>query len=372
MKIVYLSGSVIPSRTANSIQVMKMCQALAQLGHSVRLIARWPRQSVPDDWQHYGVRPDFEIVKTRRPHFRLLGRLLYPFSAAALALDGGHPDLLYARHLPSLLLAARPGMRLVFEAHMAPSGPQRALLSILFRRRGFDALVVISEALKQEFRRLCPSLAESRILVAPDAADTSRGFDTGTAHSEDDASTSSLRIGFIGHLYPGKGMEMVAALAARLPDLHFHVVGGTRQDVELWQAKTRELRNLTLHGFVAPAQTDSYRQEMDVLLAPYQRRVEHSGGRQNISDWMSPLKIFEYMAAAKPIVASDLPAIREVLTHEDTALLVDPEDLDEWVAALKRLESPRLREQLAKRAHETFESRYTWKQRARSVLANVS
>jgi glycosyltransferase involved in cell wall biosynthesis len=83
---------------------------------------------------------------------------------------------------------------------------------------------------------------------------------------------------------------------------------------------------------------------------------------------MSPLKLFEYMSAGKPIVASDLPVLREVL-DEANAVLVDPEDADAWARALESLRDAGLRERLGVRARRDFLERHTWDIRARKVLA---
>ena len=79
------------------------------------------------------------------------------------------------------------------------------------------------------------------------------------------------------------------------------------------------------------------------------------------------MKIFEYMAAAKPIIASDLPVLREVL-NDSNAILVDPEDIDAWRDALAALRDPKRREQLGRKAHDDFLRSYTWQARASRVL----
>ena len=106
---------------------------------------------------------------------------------------------------------------------------------------------------------------------------------------------------------------------------------------------------------------------LDVMLAPYQRRVAIYGNSGDTSRWMSPLKIFEYMAARKPMIASDMPVLREVL-DDSNAILVDPEDVDAWQNALTSLRDPERREQLGTKAHQDFVAYYTWRARADRVL----
>ncbi len=87
---------------------------------------------------------------------------------------------------------------------------------------------------------------------------------------------------------------------------------------------------------------------------------------------MSPLKIFEYMSHGKPIIATDLPVIREVLEHDRNALLAPSGDLNAWEHALRRLvEDPALREHLGGGARKDFEARYSWGARSQAVLEGL-
>ena len=110
---------------------------------------------------------------------------------------------------------------------------------------------------------------------------------------------------------------------------------------------------------------------MDVLLAPYQAKVHGVGGRADIGRWMSPLKIFEYMGSDRAMIVSDLPVLREIVTHGETALLAPPDDVNAWVRAVERLRDPAVRETLAKHARERLVARHTWDRRAADVLAGV-
>ena len=99
---------------------------------------------------------------------------------------------------------------------------------------------------------------------------------------------------------------------------------------------------------------------------PYSRRTVAPGGVT--TDWMSPLKMFEYMAAARPIVASDLPALREVLRDRENAVLVEPDNAAALADGLRcLLGDASLAHRLATQARRDVEA-YTWENRARIIL----
>ncbi|KAA3624580.1 MAG: glycosyltransferase [Proteobacteria bacterium] len=107
----------------------------------------------------------------------------------------------------------------------------------------------------------------------------------------------------------------------------------------------------------------------DILRAPYRSAVSARGGRRDIARWMSPLKVFEYMAANRPMVASDLPVLREVLVHDRNAILAPPDDVQSWIDAFEALrrDGERAR-RIAAAARDDFERFYTWKARAEHVV----
>lgn len=184
-----------------------------------------------------------------------------------------------------------------------------------------------------------------------------------------DTSNKKLHVGYIGHLYDGRGIGLLIELARRCDWLHMHIVGGDPDNVAYWKGVCSGLDNITLYGYVEPAQTERYRRMCDVLVAPYQESVKVAGNRVDTSKWMSPLKIFEYMASRKAIVCSDLPVLREVLEHGENALLCRADDVDDWRRALERLRGdPDLGFALADNAYKGYVAHYTWEQRAAKLL----
>ena len=112
-----------------------------------------------------------------------------------------------------------------------------------------------------------------------------------------------------------------------------------------------------------------YQAACDVLLMPYQRRVAASSGG-DIALYLSPMKLFEYLACGRPIISSDLPVLQEVLNPQN-AILVAPEDQNAWEKALRELKtSPGLGERLGGQAR-CDAARYTWEIRARRIFAGL-
>ena len=173
MHICYLSSSDIPSRAANSIHVMRMCQALAQNGHCVELVAKHGEPSEGDVFAHYGIAPDFTIIRCKRPRFRkLLGDFQFARDVAHLVRKQPWPHLFFARHIYSLASVAALRVPMMFEAHTPPVNIlQRTVEGWVYRQPHFMRLIVISNALKSEYRRLFPWLPTAKLLVACDAAD---------------------------------------------------------------------------------------------------------------------------------------------------------------------------------------------------------
>jgi glycosyltransferase involved in cell wall biosynthesis len=354
--------------------VMKMCQAFANNGHDVTLLARRPNRTPAadfNDYAYYGVKPIVEIVKCPLPEIKLVGSLMQALWARRAVNRLPAPDLFYARRAYNLAAVAHLKRPMILEVHNLPSNRQlKLVIGWLLRQPHFSRLVTISAALRDAYRQLYPELPESKIIIAHDGADDPllEDFPSGRLVGARDG---LLQVGYVGHLYPGRGIDMLAALAATMPEIDFHIIGGSDKDIRQWQHAV-QCDNLIFHGFVSPGDVSRYSKQFDVTLAPYQRQVSVHGGGGNTVNFMSPLKIFEYMALGKAIVCSDLPVLREVLTDQVNALLVPPEDVAAWTAAIYRLQSDKsLRKQLGDAARHDFLTHYSWQMRARKVLAGL-
>ena len=373
MRILYNTNAVIPSRSAHSAHGMKMCEAFARNGHEVILLAPfWENRQEPDVqdlFEFYGTKQCFEIDIAK--HSWGTGKVgtYFAFLRAMAQISARfRPHLVYGPFACGCFFATLWGNRAILEGHVPfweGHKLENFFFSRLIRRRNFLKLVVISQALKDIYLK-AGYLSNDEILVAHNGAQDDCEKDAVIPWP---GRKGCLQVGYVGHLYPGRGIELIISLAKELPQVDFHLVGGRKEDLLSWQAKPRE-PNVIFHGHVAPRKVCQYRRHCDVLLAPYQTRVSSAGGQGDSSEYMSPMKVFEYMASKKPIVASDLPVLREILSDRN-AILVPPQDIAGWKAALNRLKSESLRRRLALKAFEDFKKKYQWTERAKRVLYDI-
>ncbi len=374
MRILAITNSRIPSLTANSIQAMKVCDALTELGHTVSLIA--PREAPPAAWpelaQHYGLKHQFEIGW--RPSARLLKRFDFVWYAQSAA-RAFKPDLIYTWLPQSAALALRRGYPALLEMHADVAGLLGAWwLRQFWRRPGKKRLLVTTQALRRALERSTGrSFPDQAVRISPNGVDLERYADLSDAAE----ARRQLELpecptaGFTGHFYPGRGMDLLFGLARALPGVNFLWVGGTAQAVDEWRIKLQSARisNVMLTGFVENVRLPLYQAAADVLLMPYSTSISSSSG-QDIAEVINPMKMFEYMAAQRAIITADLPSIREVL-NERLAVLCPPGDLEAWRAALANLlADENRRKALARNARREVE-KHTWLARANQALADI-
>jgi glycosyltransferase involved in cell wall biosynthesis len=364
MRIVCVSSSKIPSDSANSIQVMKVCQAFTQLGHEVILLVpgTQPDNLLPTVLQtYYGLHTLFNIewLPVRNRH-------LFPWIAARHAVHL-RADLLYAWPIQSAVLGLLMAIPSILELHDYPKGHFGPLwLRLFLTIPGRKRLLPITEALRSAL-----NLSLAQTIIAPDGVDLERyaSLPISANARRELCFPPTPTVLCTGHLYEGRGADLFLALASRFPLVSFVWVGGRPEDVETWKTHvTRQnLANVTFTGFVPNERIPLYQSAADVLLMPYQRTVSTSSGG-NTAEICSPMKMFEYMATGRPILTSDLPVLHEVL-DDSTAVFCPPDNLEAWGSALRNLlADDKLRQDLGQRALAKVNA-YTWVERSRRTLA---
>ncbi len=361
----YFSSAKIPSRDANSVHVMKMCSAFSRVFDEVILYARHSHELQDNVFAYYGVQDTFRLKLISCLPVSYISNALYAFQVRwNFFLNSNGSQFVFGRDLLSLFLI-RNKSSFAYESHALPcSRIHRAVEKNLLKSRNFRFMVVISEALKNDYIKVFPWLDKNLIVVLHDAADIVEVPDRIRKNQED----PPANIGYVGHLYKGRGIELIGEMAMRLPDVQFHIIGGRETDIDYYKTLFSLLDNISLHGHVPNGVLSTYYSKMDILLAPYQRSVGVARKGIDTSRWMSPMKIFEYMMTKRAIIASDIPVLKEVLRDRENCLLCESDDVDAWVSSIENLiEHPELFDVLTANAYEEVTLHYTWDNRARKI-----
>lgn len=365
--ISYVTLVRLPTGRAHGYTIMKMCEQFTAQGAKVELMVPTRHQGIlsNDPFEYYGIKRIFPLHKiwatdllSKFDKSRLvffIDQLTFLLSIWSKRFD---KTLVYTRDYQIALLVRSNNIAL--EVHTIPERTFLFLRAISRARR----IVVISNGLKKSLMKL--GVHAEKILVAPDAVDLSEfaiapSRDAWKVHHVDPQKKIAL---YTGHFYGWKGADTFARTAAFLPsNIEVVVMGGVDQELASFQ-KSYAGKRVHSIGYQPRERIPIYLMSADVLVLPNSAKPKIS------SDYTSPLKLFQYMASGVPIVASDLPSIREILTDE-MAFWFTPDDAHALAHQIEYvLSHPDEARQKAARAREEVK-KYTWDARARTILAHI-
>jgi glycosyltransferase involved in cell wall biosynthesis len=372
MKIFAISASTIPSESANSIQTMKAVHALAQLGHEITLIVPQTSQSSKNySWielaAFYGLTIPFTIE-----WLPLKNRRMFGWHAVRKIRNA---DVIYTWVSQAAVFSLVRRIPVIIEIHDLPSGRigpwwHRAFL----RLPGLKRTLVITNALKRSLEAAYGEhLRPADVILAPNGIEPERFVDLPSPElARREIGISEIpTVACTGHLYAGRGADVFLSLAQVIPEAQFLWAGGKPADVDLWKSRAdkMELRNVFFTGFIRNNELPLYQAAAEILLMPYGRDIGISSGGGNSAAISSPMKMFEYLAAGRAIVTSNLSVFHEVL-NERNAVFCPPDDVPAWVEAVRDLlANPEKRELLSRQA-KADSAQYSWTERARRALTN--
>lgn len=374
MKAYYLSAGNFPSIAANTIQIAKMCAGFARHVPGMRMVALAGAEAVhggtpPDIGALYGLSRPFEVDYIPLLPGRGYGLFereyrppawFYHLAAQYAAWQGA--DLVVTRRPETALTAIALGLDTIFESHAPWSYfPHLDGHVARFASKRLKAVVVVAESLARD--HAAAGLPGERILVEPDGLDLSQ--------YPADADRAALRrefgwergftVLYTGHLLAERGLRTAFEAARLTPGARFVFAGGWEQDVERCREEARGIPNVEFTGFLDHAEVARRQMAADALLMQYSLDAHHAGR-------CSPLKLFEYMGAGRPMVATDMPCLRFLLRGGENCLLAPSGDAQALADAIRRLmDDPALGERLA-RAARAQAARYDWEERARRIL----
>lgn len=366
MKLAYVTSVRLPTDRAHGYAIMKMCEEFAAHGAKVELFVPTREHGIKQDpFSYYRIRPIFTIRRLWATD--MLGRserLRLAFAIDQLTfllslLSHRFEETVYTRDYQVALFAR--ATRIVLEIH---SVPERTFLFFRAVSRA-QKVIVISNGLKDALVR--GGVASEKIVVAPDAVDVEEykiepSRDIWRNYHVDPNKKIVL---YTGHFYGWKGGETLGEAAKYLPDgIEIVLMGGVDRELADF-TKTYASDRVHVIGYQPREKMPAVTMSADILVLPNSARPKIS------SHYTSPLKLFQYMAAGVPIIASNIPSIREILSDESAFWFTpdDPRALARQIEyVLAHQEEARAK---ASRARNLVEQ-YTWSNRARAILAHMA
>lgn len=367
MRLTYVFDRPLPATETDSEQVMQTAAALSRHGVDVTLVLPCASGKAPDEdaiKAYYKVQGSFRIEGFAQPFMMQSdARKLYHALFARKRAQGS--DLLYTRNFPALFAAARAEMPFAYETYR-PWFDQFRVLRPLFRASLNSArclgAVLHSSYASERYANL--GVPREKLLVAHNGYDPEFLRRVGTqAEARQELGLPSDRpiVAYTGHVNATKGIDSIIQLAKRVPRALFLLVGHDgKPGMTEWLAKGVE--NVQLVPWQAFDRVAFYLIASDVLLLPPSNR-----GLALVGNTVLPMKLFQYLAAGRAILAPRTPDVVELLKDDENARLVDVGDVPAFAQALEQLIDDRaLRTRLAEGAR-TASAQLTWDARAQKL-----
>lgn len=371
MKVSYISNQVIPSKSAESIFVAKSCDHLVSNGCDVDLLCPMRHEF----YLKVDVKSNYSLINWINikllPFPKIKGKYLIYHFFVLFHLLFNRPDVAYSRTVIGAFVALLLKIDTVLELHSLP--PSQSLdgkiLKIIKEFKSLKLIVCISSALKLDIKKFY-EVDENKLIVEHDATDI-----TNITHAvnQSDDTSKKLKLGYVGSLYPGKGMEIISELSHLInDDVSIIVYGGSEEEINSWKSKCSN--NVEFKGYIPYSKIFEAISKFDVCLLPNQPSVQcagHKKGTTDIGKYTSPMKMFDYMSAKKPIIASDLPILREIL-KDDFSYFSGYDNPNEWKERVYEILENR-DESIKKSmlAFDAIKRFYNWDFRVKRILKEI-
>lgn len=367
MHLIYVASARIPTEKAHGLQIMQMCAAFASRGLKVELWIPDRKNPIKENpFAYYGIETKFQFHIERFPIVESLGTafgfFLFQFSFA-FAMRNKLKNLprdtvIYTRDVPASLFALWQGKSVFWEAHDI----SQSLMWMKPLLRRLHGVIAITNGLKQAL--VARGIPEAKIFVAPD------GFNLDQFAKSRPKGPLSLSgrpvVLYAGSAQRWKGVFVLLEVAKELRgEAEFvFLLSGSDVEIRKFQKKAGNFPNVRIFTHVPHAEVPSWltaaRTEMFIA-------IPNSGEVEISRSYTSPLKMFEAMAAGRPIIASDLPALREIL-NERNSILVKPDSPAALAKGIRTLiEDTDLANRIADVAYEDS-WQYAWDTRAEKIL----
>lgn len=327
-KINYIHFSSIPSSLPSSLQVVKTCESFSKNNYDVTLIKPGTGYKFVSISNYYNLKSKFSVkeFKSIDKFPQGLNFYLYCFYCLNYVLKITNCITITRNYFICYLLLLFK-KKVILEIHHDTEVESRITKFILkylnfFNKRNLLKIIAISNAVKNLFIKKY-KVNPNKITVLPSGSSLRVNYQNYYNNS------SRLKVGYFGSLSSSKGIDTFIKLSKIDKDNDYYIYGGSKIEINNLRKKNSN-KNLHLNEYISYKKLPNIMIKMDVLTIPYKSYVKSAGEVDDISKYTSPLKLFDYLAVGKMIIASDLTVFREIINNKNAFFVKNYQNIFEW------------------------------------------
>ena len=360
--IIYIANFNLPNTSAYSHHVMKMCDAFKNYTNHLSLLTPFKEKTYKFKTikKDYILKNNFQINNFLNIKMKgFFSRLIFFFSVIFFVLKNKSKLSLIITRVPSIsLILSMLKIKNILEIHQVFYGISRIFFRLFFFLNNNPEVkfILINKKLKKNFS----FINNKNFISLDDAVDTNDFKKRIKNFKKKDCI-------YTGSLSKGKGCEIIFEIAKKLPKINFQIYGDKRL-LDKDYIHTLKPKNLFLNGHKKYRYIPSILSKAKILLMPYQKKVFGRSENIDLADYMSPLKLFDYLASNTPIIASKLNVYSHILKHNQNSILLEPNNINIWVKTINDLYYNNTKLKKISRLNKNISKKYTWKIRAKKII----
>ena len=359
-KIFYISDFSLPNMSAYTLHVLKMCDAFSETGYGVKLLIPYTSKDyllerIKED---YLLKSFFDIKGFFKSKIKrnFLTLLLFTYKLLKFIKINKNPHLIISRSVIPALLLSIFGEKILLEIHTEPKGLTKIIFFIL-RSLNFNKnlkFILIHKNLNKKLK-----LKDKSFITLDDCVDL-RDF----KHKNEKMNSCV----YTGSFVKGKGVETIINIASKLPNINFTLYGNIKTLDKNLHKDILKKKNIIFNDFVNYKEITKILPENRILLMPYEEKVGVLIDNLDVSDYISPLKLFDYLASGSVIIASKKDAYSHILKNKYNCFLAESTDPIEWVNIINTvLSETEMVKKIQKNSIESVKT-YSWLNRVKKIV----
>lgn len=358
-EINYISEIFLPSKSAYSINVMKMCDAFSKLGFNTNLYV-FRREKNINLFKIYNCKKKFKIIETKIYQNNFIGRIKHALILLRLIKKKKSKSIIYSRSIISSLILSIFHENVLLEIHHELKGFTKVFFNLSKKMKYFKRItfVYISKNLKNHY------MINNRSIILDDGVDLS---DFKNLNSRKRIHNTCV---YTGSFTKGKGIELILKIAKITNKINFHLYGDISNS-KFTKLYFKKFKNVYYKGFAEYKNIPKILNKYYLYLMPYSKKVFVRSNNLEVGNYMSPLKLFEYMASKGVVMATEMNVYKHVLNKKNS-ILINKNSSKKWKNKIERFFANKSNYNYLSKNSNLEVKNYSWELRVKKILSFIN